>query len=354
MDRTDEGVQVHEVGANQNQPSVSTRMSYSYHAWRKLHELISNHSIDVVNAEFFLAEGFLHALTKGEIPLVLHAHAWAEGWIENSTLLGRCERHFASSAEKYTAHRADRIIATSKSTKQWLVEKAGLRKDKVTVIYEFIDTELYRPVKSTFRARVGVPEGFPMVLFVGKLTPRKGPTVFARSIPYILRKKPDTRFVVIGRDTDMSPNGTSMKAYIESLARVRSTMNNIIFTGMVPRLDVIEAYSACDVFVYPGLLEAGGLASLEAMACNCPIVATSTGLAAELTGISPAFRVVTPGNEQELAEAILQLLQIPRDELKRQAGVHRKIVEERFATERMVTEILSSYEEVISRSPHVN
>lgn len=348
VDRTDEGVQVHEVGANPNQPRVTRRISYSYRAWRKLRELISRHGIDVVNAEFFLADGFPYALTKGEVPLVLQTHAWADGWIETNTRLGRCERQFFSSAEKYTAHRADRIIATSKSTEQWLVEKAGLRRNRVTIIHEFTDTGQYRPVQSNFRARVGIPEDCPMILFVGKLTPRKGPIVLARSIPFILKKNPETRFVIIGNDTDTSPHRTSMKAYIESLADVRGATNKIIFTGMISQSDVIEAYSACDVFVYPGLLEAGGVALLEAMACNCPIVATSTGTAAELIDVSTVFRVVTPGNEQELAAAILQLLHLPRDELKRHAGDHRKIVEEQFPIDRMATKILNAYEEVIS------
>jgi len=294
-----------------------------------------------------LGEGLLYSLSDRIPPLVLQTHAWAGGWLEGSGLIELGKRKVAAYLEKVPAKRAARIIATSKFTYQWLVEKAGLPKEKVRIVYEFINTNQYRPVNSNFRQRFGIQNSTKMVLFVAGLTPRKGILVLADAIPLVLHEHPDTRFVLVGRDADR-PGGGSMKSHIEQLASSNGFQDNITFTGLISMEDIVQAYSACDLFVYPGLMEAGGLPPLEAMACNCPVVATATGSSAELTDISPAFVVIPPGDSNALAQAIIQLLSLPRDDLKKLASQHRKKVEERFSFERMINEILTVFNEAIS------
>jgi glycosyltransferase involved in cell wall biosynthesis len=348
LDREDDRVFVHEVGSDVDRGSAHARINYSYYAWRKLRKVLG-HGLDIVNAEYFLGEGLLYSLTKRKAPLVLQAHAWADGWLETSGPLGAGQRKLASYLERLAASRADKIIATSNATCQWLVEKAHLSKEKVTVIREFIDTAQYRPVRSTLKKRLGIPENARMVLFVAGMEPRKGPLILAQAIPFVASQIPESRFVFIGRDTNLAPGGGSMKGFMLRLAEANGFKEKLIFAGMVSSENVVEAYSVCDVFVYPGLLEAGGLPPLEAMACNCPVIATATGISAELKNVSPAFLVVEPGDPKALARAIVQLLSMPGDVLRESSAGHRKIVEERFNFERMVDEILAVYQGVTHR-----
>jgi glycosyltransferase involved in cell wall biosynthesis len=264
-------------------------------------------------------------------------------------LLGSLKVGIADYLEKLAARRADRIIATSQFTLRWLVEQSGLPQAKVTVINEFIDTAQFTPVRTDFRERFSVPPDSQMILFVARMEPRKGPLVLAKAIPLVLQTLPQAKFIIIGGDTNLAPDGGSMRAFIERLAESQGFLNNLIFTGMIPTADVVGAYSACDVFVYPGLLEAGGLPPLEAMACNCSVVATATGISAELKNASPTFLVVPPGDHRALAEAIVQLLSMPNHDRVELSCRHRKIVEERFNFQRMVDQILSVYEDVINR-----
>jgi glycogen(starch) synthase len=229
------------------------------------------------------------------------------------------------------------------------VEKAGVPADVVRIVYEFIDTAQFTPVESNFRERFRISDGAPMVLFVAGLEPRKGPLVLTQAIPIVLSAIPEAKFVLIGRDTHMAPGGASMRGYIERTAQAQGFLSNLIFAGMVPTQDVVEAYSSCDVFVYPGLLEAGGLPPLEAMACNCPVVATATGVAAELGDVSPAFLLAKPGDPKALAAALIERLSQPKEDLREGSARHREIVEERFCFERMVNEILAVYEDAITR-----
>jgi glycosyltransferase involved in cell wall biosynthesis len=146
----------------------------------------------------------------------------------------------------------------------------------------------------------------------------------------------------------MAPGGKSMKEHLQTLAEKQGFSEKLIFAGVASHDDVVEAYSSCDLFVYPGLLEAGGLPPLEAMACNCPVVATATGISAELGEISPAFSVVKPGDPEALAEGILHLLSIPKEQRKEQSSQHRQIVEEKFNFEHMVDQILAFYEKILN------
>src|SRR5208337_481057 len=231
LDRDDEGVVVHEVGSNVNRGSARARIAYSYNAWRKLREL--SHDIDVVNADFFLGEGLLYSLFNRKPPLVLQAHAWAEGWIYDSGITGLMKKNVAGYFEKIAAKRAAYVIATSKFTYQWLVDKVELPKDRVKIVYEFIDTNRYKPVKSSFRQKIGIQESSKMILSVARLEPRKGPIVLAESIPLVLHEKPDTRFVFVGRDTNLAPAGASMTSYIQQLAERYGFQDKIVFPGMI-------------------------------------------------------------------------------------------------------------------------
>jgi glycosyltransferase involved in cell wall biosynthesis len=302
--------------------------------------------MDVVNAEFFLAEGFLCSLRKGGVPLVLQLHAWAEGWLEAGNYLESFQRKLAGHVENFTARRADRIIATSRFVRRWLVEKVHIPQERVWIIHEPIDTARYRPVKSSMRERLHLPRDVPLVLFVSALEPRKGPYVFAQAIPLVLRQVPEAKFVVAGRDTNMAPGRGSMKACMQGLADKGGFAEKLTFTD--PADDIVQAYSACDILVSAGLLEAAGMPPIEAMACNRPVVATATGIAAELDGVSPAIAIVPLADPQALAQAIVQLLSLSKGERERLAAGHRRIVEERFSFERAVNETLAVYEGAIA------
>jgi 1,4-alpha-glucan branching enzyme len=348
LGRKDDGVFVHEVGTNVQRASAVARAAYSYHAWRKLGDLIRRHDIDLVNAEFFLAEGLLYSLRKGKAPLVLQVHAWAEGWLEANSHLRAAERRVTSYLEKLTARRADRIIATSRSTWEWLVERIHTPRGKVAIVHEPIDISIYRPVKSSMRERLYLSSDVPLVLFASALELRKGPHILAQAIPLVLRQVPEARFVVAGRDINVSPEGGSMKGFMQGLVERDGFDKNLMFLGPLSADDMVQAYSVCDVFVYPGLLEAGGKPPIEAMACNRPIVATATGIAAELDGVSPAILVVPPGDPQALAEAIASLLSLSKEQRESMSAGHRRIVQDRFSCDKVVEETLAVYEQAIA------
>jgi glycosyltransferase involved in cell wall biosynthesis len=79
--------------------------------------------------------------------------------------------------------------------------------------------------------------------------------------------------------------------------------------GLVPRHELPVLYSQADLFVFPSLYEGFGFPILEAMACGCAVLATSSSSIPEVAG--DAALLVPPGDEQALSEAMLHLLSDP-------------------------------------------
>lgn len=328
------------------------RALYSLNAWRELRGLAKQERVDIVDASVFLGEGFLCGTWK-QAPVVLQTHAFSEMFLSTKSYRSLVEMaSFLLSAllEDMSLRRADRIIATSPDTYRYVVERKGIPKDRVSLIWDSrIDLDKYRFTPSDIRTSLGTSTEALLVLYVGWLQARKGLHILAQALPQILAHVPSAVFVFLGRDTLTAPGGGSFKQFLLSCAHKNGISTNVkIIEDFLPEQDLVRLYSACDVFVLPSLSETFGSPVIEAMACGRAVVATATGIAPELEGVSPAYVVVPPGDPEALAQAIVKVLSIPREEREALAAGHRQMVEERFSFERMVDQILRVYAEVIA------
>ncbi len=84
-----------------------------------------------------------------------------------------------------------------------------------------------------------------------------------------------------------------------------SILNDIIFTGYVPNMDLPAIYSQATLFLYPSLRESFGIPLLEAMKCEVPVITSNTSSMPEIVG--SAALLVDPFNPEEIANAISRL-----------------------------------------------
>ncbi len=137
----------------------------------------------------------------------------------------------------------------------------------------------------------------PVIGFVGRLEPRKGPLDLALAAPAIRAGAPDARIVLIGDDPyDSDP---------EYVARVRAA-EGIEHVPWVA--DGAAVMRHLDVLVAPSRQEPFGTVLAEAMAAGTPVVATRVGGLAETVADGTAGLLVTPGRPDELAAAVLEVL----------------------------------------------
>ncbi len=163
----------------------------------------------------------------------------------------------------------------------------------------------------------GVPEGFqpqdeqagcalrrkysldhPYIFYAGSFHPRKNLegalAAFEKIYEHI-----EHDFVIAGIPVW---NERRFQARLESSPAAR----RIRVLGLVPRHELPVLYSQADLFVFPSLYEGFGFPVLEAMACGCPVLASSSSSIPEVAG--DAAWLVPPGDEHALREAMLRLL----------------------------------------------
>jgi len=235
---------------------------------------------------------------------------------------------------------ADAVIAVSRGTLDDILRVTPVRPERVHVIYNGIDTQLYRPVEATDALeRFGVDPKRPIVLFVGRITRQKGIIYLARAIPDIDRS---AQVVLCAGAPDTPEIAAEMEQAVADAQRERG--NVIWIQEMLPRDEIIQFYSHATVFCCPSIYEPFGIINLEAMACGTPVVASKVGGIPEVvvdgvTGLlvpleqqteSP-FEPLDPQRfSADLAAAINRLLGDP-DLRQRMAQAGRERVEREFS-----------------------
>jgi 1,2-diacylglycerol 3-alpha-glucosyltransferase len=119
--------------------------------------------------------------------------------------------------------------------------------------------------RAAFRAKYGIPQDRPVMLFVGRVAHEKNIGFLLRVVDRIRHEIPDILFVLAGE-------GPALKSLKNEVKELRIT-ENVLFVGNLDRhADLNDCYRAADVFVFSSRTETQGLVLLEAMAQGVPVV----------------------------------------------------------------------------------
>jgi starch synthase len=169
---------------------------------------------------------------------------------------------------------ADAVIAVSKGVRLDVLScYAQVDPDRVHVIHNGIDPEIYRPQPSPDTlTRFGIDPDRPFAFFNGRITRQKGlPLLLAAALKLDARHQ----LVVVAS----SPDTPEIAGEVAGLARrVRAERGNLVWIDrFIPRDELIHLHTQADVFVCPSIYEPFGLVILEAMACETAVVASRVG-----------------------------------------------------------------------------
>lgn len=227
------------------------------------------------------------------------------------------------------ASRSSRIIATSETTKNLLTCILKVPQEKVKVIYYGVDHQMFRPMPR-------IEKENKTILYLGSLTKLKGAHVLIKAFKLVQREFKSAELIIGGKRKDYT--------LFQDIAYQSDIKKHIKFPGFIKDEELPNYYSSCDVFVWPAL--AGiTLSVLDAMACGAPVVINDAFDAREYIG--NAGILVEPGNVQQLAEAILYILQ--NEDVGRiysQKAIKRA---ELFSWEKLVKETLNLYNDILNK-----
>ena len=176
--------------------------------------------------------------------------------------------------ERTAAESADAVIAVSHGVRGDILScYPQVMPDRVHVIHNGIDPEIYRPQQSEEAlARFGVDASRPYAFFNGRMTRQKGLQLLLAAA---LKMDSRHQLVIVAS----SPDTPEIAAEIGALAeRVRSERGNLVWIDhYIPLQDLIHLHSGASVFICPSIYEPFGLVNLEAMACETAVVASRVG-----------------------------------------------------------------------------
>lgn len=198
---------------------------------------------------------------------------------------------------------AARILTPSEFSRREIVRAYGLADDSVTVVPNAVSKD-FRPrsrerAGAQVRARYGIPS--PFILTVGDLQPRKNQTGLICAFEELIRQQSGLphHLVFVGQE---GWNGGEVRR-----RAAKSTVSERIhFAGFVGDEDLLEFYSACELFVFPSRYEGFGLPILEAMACGRAVACSNTSAMPEVA--DSAAILFDPHSAEEMTRALRDLV----------------------------------------------
>ena len=246
------------------------------------------------------------------------------------TLVGQ-DRSFLP-ITRFAIEQSDGVTAVSEYLRQ-VTEREFKVKKHIEVVPNFVNCDRYRRYDDPELRRSFAPDGVPLIAHLSNFRPVKRLPDVIEAFSRVRRELP-ARLLLIGDGPD--------RAAAEYLAREKGISSDVIFLGK--QNAVYEKLGVCDVFWLPSDLESFGLAALEAMACEVPVVASDVGGMRELVTPGEDGCLVPPRDVDAIARCTLELLRNPERarEMGRRARVNARA---RFCS----TLIIPRYEAVYQR-----
>lgn len=213
----------------------------------------------------------------------------------------------------------DLNIVTTRALLEWMAAR-GADPGRIEVCYSGVSSkapETARSLRGTVKARLGIPEPVPLLVFGGRICAQKRPELLAAVLHGLAQEGVPFHCAVVG-DGELRP-------LLKRLLRQFGLKKSVTLLGALPHEKWLEVLSACDILFLPSQYEGISVALFEAMAMGVVPVMSAVGGQSEL--VTPDCGVLIPLTEHETREyvaALRGLIENPHEkEAMAQAGRRR-------------------------------
>ena len=296
------------------------------HACRNLPGLIAGHFLEQAGVPYVLAP-------NGTAPII-ERRRWAKRAFD-VLAGGRVSRH------------ARRVIAVSQAERRQLL-RLGIAEERIRLIPNPVDLDEFAspPARGSFRQRICLADE-PLVLYLGKLTPRKRVEDLVAAFGRIVADAAGTgqggapanaKLVIAGNDMGSGPR-------IRRAVAVAGVAGHTRVVGLLRGRERLEALADADVVVYPAEHEIFGLVPMEAVLSGTPVVVSDDSGCGEVVARVGGGLVVPVGDVSAIAAAVTDVL-AHRDEWRGRARRAAQTVQRLFGSDTVGQMVSDLYEEL--------
>jgi N-acetyl-alpha-D-glucosaminyl L-malate synthase BshA len=325
-----ERVRFHEVTVT-SYPLFDPYPPYTLALATKMAEVAANEKLDVLHVHYAIPHAISAYLAKqilasSGLKVITTLHG------TDITLVGRDESYLPIT--KFGIEVSDGVTAVSEWLKNETAKNFSTKK-AIEVIPNFVDPDRFQKQRSSFCNMFGETTD-KLMCHVSNFRPVKRIMDVIQVFEKVSRVVP-TKLMMIGDGPERS------KA--ETYCRDHGLRQRVFFLGNVPNLE--EVVGGSDVFLLPSESESFGMAALEAMASEVPVIATQAGGLPEVVADGVSGYLLPIGDVDGMAERAIEILS--NDELASRLGrAGRAIAVEKFAEAKVVPQYREAYERVIA------
>ena len=269
--------------------------------------------------------GLLDWFARNERPDVIHGNYWLSGVVGHSlkheldvpfvstfhTLArvkaahGDPEPIWRDRAEAEIVNCADAICVSCDEEADQFRLHYGDPQGRLEIIAPGVEHAFFAPGdQAGARRALGFDLDRPMLLFVGRIQPLKGPDVAIRAL--VALGDPQARLVIVGGASGAEGDVETMRAH--ALVDELGLHDRVQFVEPQPHHILSTYYRAADVVIAPSRSESFGLVALEAAACGIPVVASAVGGLLSLVDDGLTGRLIAGRDPDDYAAAIAEIL----------------------------------------------
>jgi len=238
---------------------------------------------------------------------------------------------------RYGIVQSDGVTAISHYLKE--ATKEIFQFDEITVIPNFVCQTDYQRLPDSSLHQSLAPENEPLLVHVSNFRPVKRPVDCVEILARVLQKGIKTRLVMVGDGSE--------RTNVEHRARCLGIFEQCSFVGKQPR--IVDYLSVSDVLLLPSEQESFGLAALEAMACEVPVIASRVGGIPEVVTDGETGFLSDVGDIEKMAADAANLL--ANEKLRTEMGKRaRESAISRYRTDVVIPQYISFYNQVLAKS----
>jgi len=332
-EETMDGVSVHRL-------PLRLDWSYRLKVWKGLREALVAGKFDVIHAYDYAQPHSAVAIKAGKesktatVLTVFDIHSMIPRVWYKQLPMRMMEGYMA----RRTLPDASRVLVRAPNLVPPLLEMGGV-KDRIEVTPSGVRDESLGDFDGrAFRERRGI-SGSPVVLYMGRLNPLKGPQYLIDAAPKTLQRFPDAQFVFVG------PDQSGYEGTLRAKSARMGIDSHVHFLGPIYDFqEKMEAYASCDVFALPTSYEGTSQSIFEAMAQGKPVVATSVGgVPSQLTdGVEGSL--IPYGDSGALSDALAEVLGDSKGASQMGARGRARVETQKYS--HLTTRLEEIYEEV--------